>query len=98
MSAIFECTLLSDALLDVPGSVILAVNFRVLDEFAVGNVPLHVRDGREVVVHAVLLAFPRGSRRVTDAEPELIVGEALLQQVDQRALADAGRAANDHGL
>jgi hypothetical protein len=64
-----------------------------LDELARRDAPLELLVGEEPVVLALGLAGPRVARGGRDAEREL--GDALAQQPDQRALADAGGPGDD---
>ena len=69
---------------------------RVLQKLAGGDVSLHGSLLGEVVVDTVLLARSGGAGGVGNAEAELsgVVGHEF---VDERALADAGGAADDDG-
>lgn len=79
------------------GAVEVAVHLRMLQETVEQNVRRHLVRAHKVVMHAVHLALPWLSRRMTHAEPER-VGELLLEHLDQRSLADTGRARDDERL
>ena len=79
------------------GAVEVAVHLRMLQETVEQNVCRHLVRAHKVVMHAVHLALPWLSRRMTHAEPER-VGELLLEHLDQRSLADTGRARDDERL
>jgi hypothetical protein len=68
----------------------------MLDERVLGDQPLELLLGREVVGHAVLLAVARPARRVRDGEAEAVRvgGEEALQQ---RGFAGARGPGDDDG-
>jgi len=82
----------------LPRSVVFSVHFSVLDEFSVFNFLLDGFDGCKIVVHPVLFAFARGTRRVGNRKAKLVVGKALHEHFDQRALAYTGGTAKYDGL
>ena len=74
------------------------MNQGMLEEFPLVDLLLHSIHGGEMIVLSVLFSRSRRTRRVADAEAELVVAvdrKALAEEIDQRSLSHAAGTADD---
>ena len=74
------------------------MDFRILNEFSVGDVLLDLFHCGEIVVHPVLFAFTGLASCMRNGKSKLVVGEAFHQHFNEGTLSYARRATKDDWL
>ena len=79
-------------------SIVLAMHFGILDEFAIVNVLFDLFDRGKVVVNTILFPLPWWTCRMRNGKSQLFVGKSFHQHFNQGSLSNTRWATNDDGL